>query len=200
MLFNLYMECEGIPDGSMDVSNDYYMTEDDYINALKRENIDFGFDALTSGGDDKLDSYINYTSKINGYSPKNTGGKKYYAKSDCTLYSPDGNMQEDVDSIIDKFVSQREYLVLVKFNMSSMEGEFEEELRMWNDETRNILTLGKDMGNDWIEEHIPRRDLKLNFLNKSNKEVSFKLTDCEIEKKLGENQFILYVNKMVILK
>lgn len=84
--------------------------------------------------------------------------------------------------------------------MSSMEGEFEEELRMWNNETRNILTLGKDMGNDWIEEHIPRRDLKLNFLNKSNKEVSFKLTDCEIEKKLGENQFILYVNKMVILK
>ena len=107
---------------------------------------------------------------------------------------------ETVDSMIDKFVSQREFLVTAQFNMSSMDGEFEVELRQWNIETGNILKYAGKMGEEWVNKNIPRRDLRLSFLNKSNKEVKFVLENSEIEEKLSKNRYLLYVNKMRILK
>ena len=109
-------------------------------------------------------------------------------------------MPESVDSMIDKFAEQKEFLVTINFNMASMDGEFEEELREWNTETYNILKYSQKMGNEWVDKNIPRRDLRLSFLNKSGKLGKFVLEGSEIEEKITNNRYLLYVKKMSILK
>ena len=56
------------------------------------------------------------------------------------------------------------------------------------------------MGNEWVDKNIPRRDLRLSFLNKSGKLVKFVLEGSEIEEKITNNRYLLYVKKMSILK
>ena len=102
--------------------------------------------------------------------------------------------------MIDKFVSQNEFLVTVQFNISTMEGEFEEELSSWERETSNILSYAKEMGEKWIDTNIPRRDLRLSFINKSGNEVTFQLEGSEIEEKLSKRRYIFYVRKMQLVK
>ena len=197
MLFKLFIPYQGSLSESNEV-NDYYASAEEYVAALQQEESTNGsviFNAMASG-DFSVSPY--YGQERN---------KKYnindvieYAKSDCTLYSPNGSTPETVDSMIDKFASQREFLVTVQFNMSSMDGEFEEELRQWNIETNNIIKYGPKMGEEWVNKNIPKRNLRLSFLNKSNKEVKFVLENSEIEEKLSKNRYLLYVNKMQILK
>ena len=197
MLFKLFIPYQGSVSESKEFDN-YYTSEEDYVAALQQEESANGsiiFNAMASG-DFSISPYYGQER-----------GRKYniqetieYAKSDCVLYSPNGSSMETVDSMIDKFVSQREFLVTVQLNTSSMDGEFEEEFRQWSMETGNILKYSSKMGAEWVNANIPRRNLRLSFLNKSNKEVNFVLENSEIEEKLSKNRYLLYVNKMQILK
>jgi hypothetical protein len=83
---------------------------------------------------------------------------------------------------------------------SSMDTEFYEEFKQWQVETKNILDLAPKKGMDFVEQFIPRRTLRISFLNKSNKEVRFTLEDAEIEERVSKNRYILYVKRMQILK
>ena len=197
MLFRLFIPYQGSVSESKELDG-YYASEEDYVAALQQEESENGsviFNAMASG-DLRLRPYYGHGGSIK----HNVEDIIEYASSECTLYSPNGSSMETVDSMIDKFVSQREFLVTAQFNMSSMDGEFEEELRQWNIETGNILKYADKMGEEWVNKNIPRRDLRLSFLNKSNKEVKFILENSEIEEKLSKNRYLLYVNKMQILK
>ena len=197
MVFRLFIPYQGSVSESKELDG-YYASEEDYVAALQQEESENGsviFNAMVSG-DLSMSPHYGHGGSIK----HNVEEIIEYASSDCTLYSPNGSSMETVDSMIDKFVSQREFLVTVQFNMSSMDGEFEEELRQWNIETGNILKYAGKMGEEWINKNIPRRDLRLSFLNKSNKEVKFVLKNSEIEEKLSKNRYLLYVNKMQILK
>lgn len=197
MLFKLFIPYQG----SMLDSNEmegYYATEEDYVAALKAEEAANGsviFNAMASGRFDITSQY-----QSNQHKAHTVQENIEYAKTDCTLYSPNGLTLEDVDSMIDKFASQREFLVTVQFNMTSMEGEFEEEFRAWNNETVTILRHGQQMGKEWVDKNIPKRNLRLSFLNKSNKEVNFTLENSEIEEKVSPNRYLLYVQRMQIIK
>ena len=197
MVFRLFIPYQGSVSESKELDG-YYASEEDYVAALQQEESENGsviFNAMVSG-DLSMSPHYGHGGSIK----HNVEDIIEYASSDCTLYSPNGSSMETVDSMIDKFVSQREFLVTVQFNMSSMDGEFEEELRQWNIETGNILKYAGKIGEEWINKNIPRRDLRLSFLNKSNKEVKFVLKNSEIEEKLSKNRYLLYVNKMQILK
>ena len=197
MVFRLFIPYQGSVSESKELDG-YYASEEDYVSALQQEESENGsviFNAMASG-DLSMSPYYGHVGSIK----HNVQDIIEYASSDCTLYSPNGSSMETVDSMIDKFVSQREFLVTAQFNMSSMDGEFEEELRQWNIETGNILKYAGKMGEEWVNKNIPRRDLRLTFLNKSNKEVKFVLENSEIEEKLSKNRYLLYVNKMQILK
>lgn len=197
MVFRLFIPYQGSVSESKELDG-YYASEEDYVAALQQEESENGsviFNAMVSG-DLSMSPHYGHGGSIK----HNVEDIIEYASSDCTLYSPNGSSMETVDSMIDKFVSQREFLVTAQFNMSSMEGEFEEELRQWNIETGNILKYAGKIGEEWINKNIPRRDLRLSFLNKSNKEVKFVLENSEIEEKLSKNRYLLYVNKMRILK
>jgi hypothetical protein len=212
MIFDIFIPYnQGASVDIKDNLNGYYETEQDYADALVTEDNSNGaivyntiYNTMTRGG---IGNYINYNSIGRKY--REIKDKIVYAKSVCKLYSPNGFSQEDVDSMIDKFVSQDEFLVTVDFDMSEMDGEFEEELREWSKETYNILLLGrkitkdtgsKNEGDIFIEKNIPRRELRLSFLNKSGKRVNFALRACEVEQKLSKSRYILYVKRMEILK
>ena len=201
MLFTLFIPYQSSNFDDDKQMDGYYKSEDDYINALRAEEAANGsviFNAMASGGFDSSTYYGGFGEKRN--ITHNIAENIAYAKADCTLYSPNGAMAESVDSMIDKFAAQKEFLVTVNFNMASMDGEFEEELREWNMETYNILKYSQKMGNEWVDKNIPRRDLRLSFLNKSGKLVKFVLEGSEIEEKITNNRYLLYVKKMSILK
>ena len=136
MVFRLFIPYQGSVSESKELDG-YYASEDDYVAALQQEESENGsviFNAMASG-DLSMSPYYGH----GGNEKHNVEDIIEYASSECTLYSPNGSSMETVDSMIDKFVSQREFLVTAQFNMSSMDGEFEEELRQWNIETGNIL-------------------------------------------------------------
>ena len=210
MLFELFMPyAKGASLDIKDNLNGYYETEQDYANALITEDTSNGsmvYNTMTGGG-----------FSGNNYYGFNQWGRKdikkedrvAYAKAQCKLFSPDGFDQEDVDSIVDKFANQREFLVTAHFDMAEMEGEFEEELREWAKETLNILMASKEIiknggskqeSDVFVERNIPRRELRLSFLNKSGKRVNFVLKDCEVERKIAKNRYLFYVKRMEILK
>ena len=201
MLFTLFIPYQSSNFVDNNQMEGYYKSEDDYINALRAEEEANGsviFNAMASGAFDSSTYYGGFGEKRN--ITHNIVENIAYAKADCTLYSPNGAMPESVDSMIDKFAEQKEFLVTINFNMASMDGEFEEELREWNTETYNILKYSQKMGNEWVDKNIPRRDLRLSFLNKSGKLVKFVLEGSGIEEKITNNRYLLYVKKMSILK
>lgn len=201
MLFTLFIPYQSSNFVDNNQMEGYYKSEDDYINALRAEEEANGsviFNAMASGAFDSSTYYGGFGEKKD--ITHNIVENIAYAKADCTLYSPNGAMPESVDSMIDKFAEQKEFLVTINFNMASMDGEFEEELREWNTETYNILKYSQKMGNEWVDKNIPRRDLRLSFLNKSGKLVKFVLEGSEIEEKITNNRYLLYVKKMSILK
>lgn len=210
MLFELFMPY--IKGASIDIKdnlNGYYKTDQEYADALITEDTSNGtmvYDTMTRGGFNR-NNYYGFNSW--GRELRDIDDKIAYAKAECKLMTPDGYEDEDVDSIIDKFVSQREFLITAHFDMKEMEGEFEEELREWAKETINILIAGKGIVKNggskqeselFVEKNIPRRELRLSFLNKSGKRVNFVLKDCEVEQKIAKNRYLLYVKRMEILK
>jgi hypothetical protein len=190
-----------------DNMNGYYKTEQDYADALIREDSSNGmvvYETMSRGGFDSRTLYGGF-----GNERRKIDEKIAYAKAECIPLTPDGMYDEDVDSLIDKFVSQNEFLISFHFDMMKMDAEFEEEIKGWAKETLNIYKVGNDMvkngsssydRDEFIERNIPRRDLRISFLNKSGKRVNFSLMSCEVERKVARNRYLIYVKKMEILK
>ena len=187
--------------------NGYYKTEQDYADALINEDRSNGSQVYSVMQNGTLSSTISYNGF--GRTIREVEEKIVFAKAECKLLTPNGADYETVDSMIDKFASQSEFLITAHFDMSKMEGEFEEELREWARETLNIRKYSIEMFNkgipkgeiyNFVEKNIPRRNLRLSFLNKSGKMVNFTLKSCEIEQKLARNRYLLYVKRMEILK
>lgn len=197
MVFNMFIPYQLLGSQSCDMDG-YYKSEDDYISALRKEEEENGsviFNVMASDGLHSNNIFAD--NRGNAYDSKI---KVDYAKAECVLYSPDGAVPESVDSMIEKFVSQREFLITVQFNMNKMEGEFEEELSSWERETSNILSYSSKMGNEWVDKNIPKRSLRVSFMNKSNKEVVFQMDGSEIEEKLSKTRYIFYINKMQLVR
>lgn len=214
MLFELFMPY--VKGASIDIKdnlNGYYKTDQEYADALITEDVSNGSmvynmaHSIISG--DGVGGNTYYAFKPQRNEQIKVDERIAYAKAECKLFSPNGFEPEDVDSIIDKFVNQNEFLITTHFNMNEMEPEFEEELRQWAKETLNILLAGKEIVKKgvskhdselFVEKNIPRMDLRLSFLNKSGKRVNFILKDCEVEQKIAKNRYLLYVKRMEMLK
>jgi hypothetical protein len=208
MKFDLFIPyIQGASYDMKDNMNGYYKTDKDYADALITEDSSNGmavYNTLSRSG-------FNANTFYGGFGRQNREIEERiaYAKAECIIMTPDGKYDEDVDSMIDKFVSQREFLMMVHFDLKDMEAEFEEEIREWAKETLNIYLAGRDMLKNgaspsdrdvFIEKNSPRREMRRSFLNKSGNRVNFVLRSCEVEKKIAKNRYLLYVKKMEILK
>ena len=119
------------------------------------------------------------------------------------LIRQDNFTSESVDSMIDKFASQKPFLVEFEIISRSRDGKFEEELSQWWKDTRAVLIEGRKFGdkcNEWLDRYLPKRDMKVSFLNKSNVKVTFILKGVELEEKINNKDYVLYVNKMTYQK
>lgn len=209
MTFDLYIPyIKGPSIDLKDNMNGYYKTSKDYIDALVNEDNSYGNLIYNWRKNNNINPNTYYALTQNNNYNVEKATEIAYASSKCVLMTPDGAYDEDVDSMIDKFVSQREFLVMAHFNKDDMDGEFEEEIREWARETLNIIKYGNEItqktgsrkqGDDFVEKNIPRRDMKLSFNNKSGKMVNFLLNSCEIERKIAKNRYLLYVNRMTKL-
>ena len=194
MYFELYMPYDASMECDSD-SIDYYKTEEDYVKALDesyRYDKRYIINAVSTGKYDVSDfrdeRKINISEKIE------------FSGLNVRLTRVDNNLPENVDSMIDKFASQRPFLVEFEMLSSSKDGKFEEELSQWWKDTRAVLFEGKKFGDEWIDRYIPKRDMKLSFLNKSNVRVTFILEGTEIEEKINGRDYVLYVSKMTYQK
>jgi hypothetical protein len=202
MNFNIYLPYSSYEQSNVDLSN-YYKNPQDYMNALQHEDDMYSMainSAMAGGMMNHNNAYYNGGNYSNNQQHNVDNGNIAYGKAVCTLYSPNGAMPETVDSMIDKFAAQKEFLVMVNLLESQMDTEFYEEFKQWQVETKNILDLGKTKGVDFVEQFIPRRTMRISFLNKSNKEVRFTFEDTEIEERVSKTRYILYVKRMQILK
>lgn len=208
MVFEVFIPYfQGASVDMKDNMNGYYANERDYANALITEDAANVFisSSIADTTSRKPGTYYG------GFGRKawNVDEKVVFAKAECNLHSPNGFMPETVDSMIDKFASQCEFLVTLSFDFNNTDEVFIEEVRQWIKETQNIYIASREIkkkggsSNDvdmFIETNLPRRDLRLSFLNKSNQRVNFILRACEIEEPIAKNRFILYVKNMEILK
>ena len=136
--------------------------------------------------------------------------KYKYVKSSAVIFNPMGTESETIDSMIDKFVKRSEFILLVKFDENGFDDDdFEEELNIWYKETCNIKKyIEEESGpnatmaekDKMLDDTIPRRDMKMEFMNKSHQRLSWVLEKCEIEQKLNNTAYRIYVNKMVLEK
>jgi len=207
MRFELFLPyIKGASIDMKDNLNGYYKTHQDYADALVTEDTMNGTTVhnIMAGGGFRSNNYYGF-----GHQYKEIDEKIAFAKAPCLLMTPDARFDETVDSMIDKFASQKEFLVTAHFNTEDMDAEFEEELRQWAKETLNILVAGREMvkkgasradGDMFVEKNIPRRDMRLSFLNKSGSMVNFILRECEVEKKIAKNRYIFYVKRMDMLR
>lgn len=175
----------------------YYKNEKEYITTLQTEdasNQSLVYSNMSRGS--MPTRSVNLFNKTK-YKDKN---QTLLCKSRCDLYSPNGSTKETVDSMIDKFASQEEFIVTLKLpDESTMEAEFFEEFKKWASETWKIIEYAKrKYGQKWLDEHIPIKQMKLWFRNKSGKTVKFHLKDCELMEKVGKRDYLLYVNKMIL--
>lgn len=210
MSFDLYLPyIKGPSIDLKDNMNGYYKSEKDYIDALITEDASYGQLVYDWGRSGMINQNTYYAFSKRANFNAQVADQIEYAKATCVLMTPDGAYDETVDSIIDRFVSQNEFLVMAHFDTKLMDGEFEEEIREWAKETLNILMAGKEIsqksgsrheGDVFVEKNIPRRDMKLSFKNKSGQTVDFLLNSCEIEKKIAKNRYLFYVKKMTRLK
>jgi len=213
MLFELFMP---YPKGaSIDIKdnlNGYYKTDQDYADALITEDSSNGaivYNACQRFSNNSLNHDTYYLLNSWDKGPHKVDNRVSFAKAECTLYTPNELQFETVDSMIDKFVGQREFLVAAQINLNKADFIFEEELRQWYKETQNIHIAGRQLMKQggskqekdmFIEQNIPRRQMRLSFLNNSEKRVNFVLRECEIEEKLTQTRYLFYVKRMEILK
>lgn len=208
MVFELFIPyIQGASTDINDNMNGYYKTEQDYADALIDEDTSNGtlvYNTMTRGGFGDTVYYDRFGREI-----RDIEDRIAFAKAECKLLTPDGCYSENVDTMIDKFVSQREFIMTVHLDTKEMSPEFEEEIREWSKETINIYLASREIMSKggtkhdselFVEKNIPRRELRLSFLNKSGKRLNFVLKECEIEHKVAKNRYLIYVKRMDMLK
>lgn len=207
-LFLPYLAVDvGIDDRELE---NYYKTEKEYVGALHDDDEMYGatiYNTMTHGGMSGGAYYGAFSSDNLKSKYMKESDRLVYAKSSCVLYDDTDSRMETVDSIIDKFVSRRPFLIVAELSPSTMDSEFEEEIREWSRATLNILKYsrdlqkknGKQFAEDFLENNIPKKDMRISFINKSAKEVRFVLHKCEIEKKISRNRYMFFVSSMSII-
>ena len=202
MEVTLYLPYYDYNDGAFDVNDDYY-DEDEYINAVSSEynkNKDIiynsvrdaknGVGSLLQGGDGQTYKFGQKTSQ--------SEDKVAYSKCNGTLYDIGGS-KDTIDSFIEKFAAQKQFLEIVEFDLDTVEEEFETEISLWVKEHNNINSYADKLGEDWVLAKEPKRNIKLHFKNNANEDIFAVLEDCKIMDIIEDNSFILFVERITLI-
>lgn len=196
MNVTLYIKLEGFNDGDFDMRNDYYKSDDEFFDAMDRENKKYSnvaYDAIGNLGN----NIGKKTAKFN-LSTNSKNAKEDNYKSEALLFDENGN-DETVDNLITNCVSQDVVINIIKFNRDSMDEEFEEDYNFWIDEHEKLSQYKDVLGEDKIWENEPTRTLYVEFINKANETKYARFENCKILQKGDEDEYAVLAEKITLI-
>ena len=197
MNVTLYLKLEYYENGDFDVSNDYYKSNEEFFDAMDRENKKYSnvaYDAISSLGKNSS----NKTVKIGKLSNSTKEATENAYKSEAILYNENGN-DETVDELITTCVSQDVSVNIIKFNRESMDEEFEEDYNFWVDEHNNINQYKEALGEDKVFENEPIRTFYAEFVNNAGEKKFVRLENCKILDKGDEDEYAILSEKITLI-
>jgi len=170
---------ENFNDGDFDTNNDYYKSNDDFFDAVKRNvdmNSNVAYEVMSNQGSSMGRRTASFGT--DGYKPsKNARNSIYTCKA--TLLDEDEN-DETVDSLVTKSLTDDVVVSIIQYNTDSMDEEFEEDLKLWISDHHSINQYKDKLGDDAVWENEPKRTFIVSFPNKSGEEVNVQYENCRI--------------------
>lgn len=193
----LYIEMENYEDGDFDISNDYYKSDEEFFDAMDRENKKYSnvaYDAISRLGNLSNKKVAKFGSQNN--SSKNITTNNY--KSEAIILNENGE-DETVDNLITNCVSQDVVVNIIKFNRDNMDEEFEEDFNFWVDEHKNINQYKDKIGEDKVFENEPTRNFKVEFKNNANETKYAMYINCKILEEEGNDEYAILAEKIILI-
>ena len=197
MKVTLYLKLEGFDDGDFDISNDYYKSDEDFFDAMDKENKKFSnvaYDVISNLGNNSK----NKTATFGKLSKSSKNARENNYKSEALLLDENGN-DETVDNLIANCVSQDVVVNIVKFNRDSMDEEFEEDYNFWVDEHNNLSQYKDKLGEDKIWENEPTRTFYAEFTNLANETKYARFENCKILEKGDNDEYAILAEKISLI-
>ena len=197
MNITLYVKLEGFDDGDFDMRNDYYKSDEEFFDAMDRENkkhSNLAYEAISGLGN----LTNNKTAKFNISQNSSKNVKENNYKSDALLFDENGN-DETVDNLITNALSQDVVVNIIKFNRDSMDEEFEEDYNFWIDEHEKLNEYKDKLGEDKIWQNEPTRTFYVEFLNKANETKYVRFENCKILDKGDDDEYAILAEKISLI-
>ena len=197
MNVTLYLEMENYEDGDFDISNDYYKSDEEFFDAMDRENKRYSnvaYDAVSGLGNLSNRNVAKFGNQNKG--GKNATTNNY--KSEVIILNENGE-DETVDNLISNCVSQDVVVNIIKFNRDNMDEEFEEDFNFWIDEHNNINQYKDKLGEDKVWENEPIRNFKVEFLNNANETKYAMMVNCKVLEQEGNDEYAILAEKIILI-
>ena len=183
----VYLQYVSYDDSLFSASEDYYKGENDYINAIT-EDYNRNKDIVTNSvldmieGSGRLYSGADGNTYAFGQKTSQKEEKYSYTKCDCTIFNEEPTVY------------------MFELDRDTSEEEFEEELRMWVNDHNGINQYKAFKGEEWTWVNEPVRNVKISFKNNNNETVNILLIDCRILDIIDNTSYILYIERMEMIK
>ena len=202
MDITFYLPYYDYNDGSFDMNNDYYNSEE-YARKVKDEytrSKDVVFNSMMDFKNGSQGLVLGGDGQTYKFGEKTSLGQEKVAYSSCngTLYDANGK-EETVDGLITHFARQEQFVVMLSLDMDSSEEEFETELSLWNKEHTNINSYKDKGGEEWVWTNEPKRNLKIKFKNKKDETLCAMLENCKIMDRVEYGMFIVFVERIILI-
>ena len=197
MNVTLYLEMENYEDGDFDVSNSYYKSDEEFFDAMDRENKKYSnvaYDSISGLGNLSNKKTAKFS---NGNLNKKNAATNNY-KSEAIILNENGE-DETVDNLITNCVTQDVVVNIIKFNRDNMDEEFEEDFNFWIDEHNNINQYKDKLGEDKVWENEPTRNFKVEFKNNANETKYAMYVNCKVLEQEGNDEYAILAEKIILL-
>jgi len=206
MNVTLYIEMENYEDGDFDISNDYYKSDEEFFDAMDRENKKYSGvtkDSLWYIENKRRGIVTTFEnpskdSKNATFRSLSKNAKENNYKSEAIILNEKGE-DETVDNLITNCVSQDVVVNIIKFNRDSMDEEFEEDFNFWVDEHENINQYKDKIGEDKVFENEPTRNFKVEFKNNANETKYAMYVNCKILEEEGNDEYAILAEKIILI-
>lgn len=197
MQITLYLKLENFDDGDFDVRNDYYKSDEEFFDAMDKENkmnSNLAYDAISNLGNNIKNNVAKFGSSTK--SSKNAKENNY--KSEGLLLNENGD-DETVDNLITNAISQDVVVNIIKFNRSSMDDEFEEDYNFWVNEHEKLNEYKDKIGEDKVWQNEPTRTFYVEFLNNANETKYVRFDNCKILDKGDNDEYAILAEKITLI-
>jgi len=179
-----------------DFESSYNMSNDEFFSRLEKEesvsqNIAYDYVNMDRS------RYRNAASFNQGVPQRDA--KLRFSSSQAVL-KHDGGTELTIDELVHECVNQDVGALIIEIDLDSIEEEFESELKMWLDEHDSINSYESKLGEDWVFEHEPSKNIKVEYLNKANEVQYCDIINCRIVEKTSSSTFAIVYDKIIFSK